>query len=94
MSLILLKLEPRFYKRRAVILDEFEEPNEISFALKGTFVVGYEVNKIKMYCLKVKSSIAIGAFGATFNQRSEFVYTALTDLHSMAIRKENWNEIL
>ena len=94
MSLILLKLEPRFLHKHSIVLDEFEEPNEIIFVMKGCIVVGYEINKIKKYCLKIKNKIAIGAFGATFHSRSEFVYAALCDVHAYAIRKANWYEIL
>ena len=62
--------------------------------MKGTVVVGYEVNKMKKYSLRIKNKIVIGAYGSTFNQRSEFIYTALGDVHAQAIRKENWLEIL
>jgi CRP-like cAMP-binding protein len=64
------------------------------FVLQGQVVVGYEVNKIKKFCLKLSKSIIIGDFGMTFNMRSEFIYTAFTDLHTLAIRKEKWIELL
>ena len=30
----------------------------------------------------------------TFSQRSQFIYTALTDCHCLFIRKQNWIELL
>ena len=94
MSMILVKLEPRMYTKHTIILDEFEEPNEVVFVMRGAIVVGYEVNKVKKYSLKIKNKIGVGAFGCSFNKRSEFIYTALNDVHAYAIRKESWLDLL
>ena len=67
---LLYSLEPRFYKARDCILDEFDECLELMFLMKGTVVIGYEINKAKRYCVKYKSKLVIGDFGITFNQRS------------------------
>ena len=75
-------------------MDELDECNEIIFICQGSVVVGYEINKVKKYCIKFKNNCVINAFGATFSQKSEYVYAALTDIHGFCIRLENWIEIL
>lgn len=57
-------------------------------------MVGFEISKVKKYCLKYKNSCMIGAFELTFNQKSEFVFTALTDCTGFFIRREKWYELL
>ena len=90
MMMFLQKLEPRFEPKYTILMDELDESNEVIFICRGAVVIGYEINKVKKYCIKVKNHCIIGAFGATFNQRSEYVYTALTDVHGFFIRLENW----
>lgn len=94
MALLLTKLEPRFEAKRTIIVDEFDEFNEVIFVFKGTTVIGYEINKQKRYALKHKNCCVIGGYGCTFNQRSAFIYTALTDIHGYSVRKENWHKLL
>ena len=64
---LLYSLEPRFIKRRETILDEFDECREIIFVMQGSVVVGYEINKVKLYCMKYKDKCIIGDFGLTYN---------------------------
>lgn len=45
MMQILTKLEPRFYKKKTVIIDEMDEMIEILFVEKGSIIIGYEINK-------------------------------------------------
>ena len=40
-------LEPRFYKSNKIIYNELDEILEITFLIKGTFAVGFEINKFK-----------------------------------------------
>jgi len=75
-------------------MDEFDESNECIFVMQGQVVIGYEINKIKKYCLKFNANAVIGDYGMTFNERSQFIYTALTDLKTLYIRKSNWVNIL
>ena len=39
-------LEPRKYKEGEIIYEELQEVLEITFVMKGTYFVGYEINKI------------------------------------------------
>jgi hypothetical protein len=94
MLLCLQSLETRFVPAKMVILDEFEESNEVNFLIDGSIVIGYEINKIKKYCLKLKNRCIIGAYGVTFSVRSEFCYTSLVDSSMLFIRKLNWLTLL
>jgi|DEB0MinimDraft_12_1074336.scaffolds.fasta_scaffold13015_5 hypothetical protein len=38
-------LEPRFEKKKTIIMDELDEVVEIIFVYKGSVAVGYELNK-------------------------------------------------
>jgi CRP-like cAMP-binding protein len=91
---LLYSLEPRFIKARETIMDEFDECLEIMFVLQGSVVIGYEINKQRLYCMKCKNKCIIGDYGITFNQRSPILYTALTDIHALTIRKEIWFDVL
>jgi hypothetical protein len=91
---LLTNLEPRFEARHTIIIDELDEFNEIVFVSQGSVVIGYEVNKQKRYCIKYRNNCIIGPFGITFNQRSQFIYTTLTEIHGFFIRKSNWKLIL
>jgi hypothetical protein len=55
MLMTLQKLEPRSEKRKTILRDELEEPNEILFVYEGHVVIGYEINKERKYCLKKKN---------------------------------------
>jgi len=86
-------LEPRFESRGTILLDELEECNEIIFVYKGSVVVGYEINKVKKYCIRYQDRCVIGAYGVAFNNRSCCIYTALTNVHGYFIRKEKWADL-
>jgi hypothetical protein len=90
MLIFLQYLEPRQISKKTIILDEFDEVIELLFVTKGQVVIGYEVNKVKKYCVKVRDKCMIGSNGVAQNQRSEFIYCALTRLECLTIRKEKW----
>jgi hypothetical protein len=87
MLMVLKSLEPRFEKKSTVLKDELDEADEVLFVVKGSVVIGYEVNKVKKYCIRQKNNSVVGAFMVTFNQRSEFVYTALSNIEGFFVRK-------
>lgn len=91
---VLTHLEPRFEKKHTILIDELDEINEILFFSKGQVVVGYEINKQRWYCMRYIDRCVVGAYGLTFNQRSAFIYTALTNCHGYSIRKINWLKLL
>lgn len=92
--MLLTKLEPRFEHRRTIIYDELEDVNDLLFVHKGKVVVGYEINKQKKYTLVLRDKAIIGDNDVTFGKKSEFIYTALTNIEGFFIRNQNWQHIL
>lgn len=92
--MLLTKLEPRFERRRTVIYDELEDVDDVLFITKGHLVIGYEINKVKKYTLIMKDKAIVGAHDVTYGKKSQFVYTALTDIEGFFIRVQNWHTIL
>lgn len=76
------------------LVEELDEINEIIFVMKGTVVVGYEINKQKRYCIKYENKCEVGAFGMTFNQRSTVIYTCLTPVSGYSIRRLSWLKLI
>ena len=75
-------------------MDELDEACEITFVHKGRVGVGYEINKIKKLCIQYNDKCVIGAFNATFGQRSEFIFCTVSEIESYFIRKHLWLAIL
>jgi len=99
----LSKLEPRYEKKGQVLLSENESISEILFFYTGSWCVGYELNKIAYFKIKIDSGTIddayrkgsiIGAYSATFNKRSPFAHKTLTVCEGFMIRRHNWNSIL
>lgn len=87
-------LEPRMDPARTTIINELDEFGDITFITKGNVALGFEINKMIKYAIVFRNKCVIGAFGVTFNQRANYVYTTLTETHGLFIRKENWMEIM
>ena len=87
MMQILTNLEPRFERAGTTVIDELEEFNEIIFVNQGTILIGYEINKKRIYCINHKDHSVIGAYGSTFNQQALFIYYAKTNISGFSIRK-------
>jgi hypothetical protein len=66
---ILRKLEPRKFGARETINYELDEVNEIIFIEKGEYDIGYEVNKMEKFKLRMGDNSVIGAFNICFNKR-------------------------
>lgn len=56
-------------------------------------VIGYEINHEKRYCIKYSDSIIIGAYEVMFNEKSSFIYTAMTNVEGFFIRKFKWDTL-
>ena len=69
---LIMILEPIQFGKNEILINELEEFNQIYFIRKGHFLVGYEMNKEKKYCLSFKNNQV--AYGMTFLKRSEAIY--------------------
>lgn len=94
MIAILTNLEPFREGKKVNIIEEFDEFNIINFVIKGTVLIGFDMNHVRRYCIQFKDKCIIGAYGATFNSRAAFIYTTLTPVEGFFIRKEKWKEAL
>lgn len=94
MTELIMSLEPRQERKRTIIADELDEFNEITFVNKGQVIIGYEINNQKRYCIKYTDCVVIGAYECTFNKRSSFIYTTLTNIEGLFIRKQKWSEMM
>jgi hypothetical protein len=66
---ILKSLEPRRFEKMEIIYLELDEVNELSFIEQGEYDLGYEVNKVEKYKMRLGSGTVIGAFNICFNKR-------------------------
>ena len=87
-------LEPNREEKHTILINELDEFNQVEFVHKGKIVVGYELNKQKIYCLQFNNKCPIGGYGCTFNKRASFIYTSLTEIESLFIRKLNWKSLI
>lgn len=94
MMKLLSLLEPKFVHKYTIVLNELEEVNELYFVVEGDVLIGYEFNKITRYFANNQKNCVIGMYGTIFNQRSEIIYTAKTDLEGYFIRKFNWRKLM
>jgi len=91
---VVQNLEPYHQPTGVLLVNELDEVGEILFVQKGGIGVGYEINRMKRIVLQFTNRYVIGAFYATFNQRSNFIYCTTSDMESYFIRRFKWLEIL
>ena len=84
-------LEPRYESKGTILLNELEETQELLFVHQGEVGIGFELNRKVTYVMKKTDQAIIGMYGLLFNQRAEFIFTAMTNISGYGIRKENWN---
>lgn len=87
-------LEPRQYQKDEIILRDLEEVEEILFVIKGEYAIGYTVNNIEHFALKLHERTVIGDMSIMFRRRSEFMYKALSYIDCQAIRKQQYYDIV
>lgn len=66
---ILKSLEPRYMDKDEIIFRELDEVNELLFIERGEYDIGYEVNKLDKFKMRMGSKTVIGAFNICFNKR-------------------------
>ena len=62
--------------------------------MTGQIDLGYEINKQKLYKIRLKKMIVVGAFYASFNKKAMFITKAHIECTGYLIRMKNWLEIL
>ena len=87
---MLLRLEPRYEYAKTVILCENEEWLEVLFFNKGLIGIGFELNKVIKFVVTMEGNAVLGAYGCSFNKKSQFVYKTMTYSSGYSIRKSSW----
>lgn len=91
---ILKALEPICIDAKEIIYNELDEVNEIIFVEEGSYDIGYEINKIRKFILRISKNTVIGAFNVLFDRRQNFIYRTHSDCKGYFIRKTIWKKIL
>jgi hypothetical protein len=65
----------------------------VTFIVDGQFDVGYEINKITKFKMRIQGNNQIGGFECSYNRRSQVIYKISSNSDGFFIRKKNWNEI-
>jgi len=90
----LTQLEPREALSQETLYQELDVVQEICFFQKGAVDLGYEINKKKMYKLRLKKNLVLGAFYTTFDRRAMYTVKASQDCSGFQIRWLKWNKVL
>ena len=64
--MVLNNLFPRHEPKGTIVINELDEFGEVTFVCKGKVGIGYEINKVKKYCIMLENRCIIGGYGATF----------------------------
>lgn len=83
-------LVPRHYHDNEVIYDELEEIDEITFVEKGSYYVGYDINKEKKMKLHFPPGNVIGAVNCIFMKKSSYIYQCKFSINGYAISRNDW----
>ncbi len=88
--MIMKNMEPRKFFAGDTIYNDMEEVEEIIFVLTGDYLIGYSINSIEHFALRLGCKTVIGDHSLMFRKRSEFLYRAFNDMDCYAIRKGNF----
>ena len=100
---LLQGLEPRFYHDKEIILQEGDEVNEEIFVINtgqhdkgGKYCIGFEdrTSQQRYFHIKLGCKTIIGSYELLMDQKSQFVYKALSHIDAYGLRKEALQPIL
>jgi hypothetical protein len=90
----LQRLESRMCFANEEIYQELDDVREILFFHTGSVDLGYEINKKKIFKLRLKEPNVLGAFYVSFSRKAMFITKAYTQCEGFSIRTDNWVQIL
>ena len=68
-----------------------ETVGSILFLSNASIDLGYEINRVKKFVVRLKGNIMIGGYELSFNQRAQMIYKSSANCsQSLFIRKKNW----
>lgn len=73
-------LTPRKIQKGCKIFVEQEEVDELLFVMKGSYAIGFEINKIEKMIIKQNNASVVGGFEFAYNRRSMYIYKSRTEI--------------
>ena len=70
MIFFLQRLEPLQLRKDEIIYGELESVDLIYFLMEGQVDIGYEMNRINHFKIRIQNTFVVGAFECSFNRRS------------------------
>ena len=71
---LLQNFEPRVEEKGTIIFRELEEIHEVLFQEKGIIDVGFEINRVPKFVLRMNKGTIIGAYNCFENKKTLFIY--------------------
>ena len=84
------RLEAIHILKGEIIYAELEDVQTINF-IKGGVDLGYDINRVTKFVVRLEGNMQLGAFEMCHNRRSQLIYKASRDSQgSYFMRKKNW----
>lgn len=71
---ILMCLKPRHAYKQEILLRPLMSVDEVLFIEKGSIDIGFVLNEIPKFVVRLKEGGVIGVFNVTFNVKTRFLY--------------------
>ena len=91
---LLRSLEPRFEPAGTQIFQTLTEVRSIYFIMQGSVDVGFEINRLPKYVVRLGKGSTFGMYNVTFEKKTMFCYKIKHDFHGFTIRKMNWKILM
>lgn len=90
---ILMSLLPIHINKGSRIFLEQQEVDEMIFVCKGSYGIGFEINRKEKLVIKQSTATVIGGFECVYERRSLYLYKSLSTVEGYFIRKKDWKQI-
>lgn len=94
MITLLKALEPFSIPSKELLYQELDDVNVIHFVEDGMYDLGFEINKVRKFKLRLSSSTLIGAFNICFNKRMNYLLRTHSTIKGQFIRKSSWKKVM
>ena len=88
MNLLPIKIE-----KGSRIFQEEQEVDELTFVCKGSFAIGFVINRYEKLVIKQSRGTVVAGFECSIDRRSLYLYKSLSVIEGYFIRKKNWKEL-
>jgi hypothetical protein len=70
---------------------ELESVDMIFFMMEGQIDIGYEMNRINYFKIRIPNTFVVGAFECSYNRRSQVIYKSHKQSSCFILRRSNWH---